>query len=137
MTIENFLHDLQSKQILRQTDGQTLNCRMATLFTMIPPEKKDLSNRKNMKIGAFVKNLSMNKHYYIIYIHMCIQTNCITFLPFEVGQKRIEANEMPIFKSQLTRKIFISVTFFFMYIITVNRIYSKLIHEKNSAAKYV
>ena len=58
MTIDQFLHDLQPKQILRQT----LNFRMATLLTMVPPEKKNLSSKKNMKVGAFVQKLSMNKH---------------------------------------------------------------------------
>ena len=43
-----FLHDLQPKQVLRQTDRQTLNCRMATLLTMVPPEKEDLSNKKKI-----------------------------------------------------------------------------------------
>ena len=37
---------------------------MATLFTMVPPEKEDLSEKekKSMKIGAFVQKLSINKH---------------------------------------------------------------------------
>ena len=56
-----FLHNLQSKQILRQTDSQTLNCWMETLLTMVPPEKEDLS-KKNLKIGEFFQKLSMNKH---------------------------------------------------------------------------
>ena len=64
MTIDQFLHDLQPKQILRQTDSQTLNCRMAILLTVVPPEKEDLSYSKKMKIAAFVQKLSMNKHIY-------------------------------------------------------------------------
>ena len=53
---------------------------MATHLTMVPPEKEDVSNKKkSMKIGVFVKKLSMNKHL------KKIQTNCITFLPFEVS----------------------------------------------------
>ena len=32
----------------RKTDRQTLNCRMATLLTMIPPEKEDLSKKKKI-----------------------------------------------------------------------------------------
>ena len=66
MTIDQFLQNLQHKQILRQTDKQTLDCRIATLLTMAPPEKEDLSNNNNnkriIKIGAFVQKLSMNKH---------------------------------------------------------------------------
>ena len=35
---------------------------MTTLLTMVPPEKKDLTNKKKiMKIGAFVQKLWMNK----------------------------------------------------------------------------
>ena len=65
MTIGHFLHDLLPKQILRQTDRHTL--------------------KSDTKIGAFVEKLSMNKQYiYLIHIYN-IQTNCITFLPFEVG----------------------------------------------------
>ena len=48
MTIDQFLHDLQPKQILRQTDRQILNCRMATNLTMVSPEKEDLSNEKKL-----------------------------------------------------------------------------------------
>ena len=44
VTIDQFLHDLQPKQILRQRDRQTLNCRMATHLTIVPPEKENLSN---------------------------------------------------------------------------------------------
>ena len=60
MTIDQFLHDLQPKQILSQTDRQTLYCRMATLLTMVLPEKEDLSNnndKKYMQIGAFGQKL--------------------------------------------------------------------------------
>ena len=36
---------------------------MATLLTVVPPEKEDLSNKnKVLKIGAFAQKLSMNKH---------------------------------------------------------------------------
>ena len=45
--VDQFLHDLQHKQILRETDRQTLNCRMAIFLTMVLPEKEDLSNKKN------------------------------------------------------------------------------------------
>ena len=48
VTINQFLHDLWLKQILRQTDRQITNCRMATLLTMVPPEKEDLSNKKTL-----------------------------------------------------------------------------------------
>ena len=43
-------------------DRQTLNCPMATLLTMVPPEKKKIFLTKKLKIGAFVQKLSMNKH---------------------------------------------------------------------------
>ena len=36
MIIGQFVHDLQPKQILRQTDRQTLNCRMAKFLTVVP-----------------------------------------------------------------------------------------------------
>ena len=45
LKIDRFLHDFQSKQILRQTDRQTLNCQMAILLPIVPPEKEDLSNK--------------------------------------------------------------------------------------------
>ena len=48
MTSDQFLHDLQPKQILKQTGRQTSNCWMATLLTMVPPEKEDLSNKKKI-----------------------------------------------------------------------------------------
>ena len=35
---------------------------MAALLTMVPPEKEDLSNKKTIKIGAFVQKLLMNNH---------------------------------------------------------------------------
>ena len=57
MTIDQFLHYLQPNQIPRQTDRQTLICRMATLLIMGPPEKEDLSNKqtkKKTKIRVFV-----------------------------------------------------------------------------------
>ena len=55
MTIDQFGHDLQRKQMLRQTSMQTLNCRITTLLTMVPSEKKGFfNNKKNKKIGAFV-----------------------------------------------------------------------------------
>ena len=61
MTVYQVLHDLQPKQMLRQTDRQTLNCRMVTLLTMVPPEKEGLSNNNNkkkiVKIGPFVQKL--------------------------------------------------------------------------------
>ena len=44
---------------------------MATLLKMVPPEKEDLSNKKIMKIGAFVQKLSMNK-YLSFHIRICI-----------------------------------------------------------------
>ena len=53
---------------------------MAILLTVVPPEKEDLSNKKIMEIGVFVQKLSMNKH-----LKKKLQSNCITFLPFEVG----------------------------------------------------
>ena len=53
MTIDQFLHDLQPKQILRQTERQTLNCLMATLLIMVPSEKEDISNKKNMKTYSY------------------------------------------------------------------------------------
>ena len=63
MTTHQFLHDLEPKQILRQTERQTLNCQMATLLTKVRLEKEDLSNKKEiMKIEAFVQKLSINKH---------------------------------------------------------------------------
>ena len=41
---------------------------MATFLTMVPPRKEDLSNkRKIMKIRAFVKKLSKNKHNTYMY----------------------------------------------------------------------
>ena len=40
---------------------------MAILLTMVPPEKEDLPNKKKLWKSE--------------------QTNCIIFLPFEVGQK--------------------------------------------------
>ena len=45
MTIAQFLPDLHPKQILRQTDRQTLNCQMGILLTMAPLEKEDLSSK--------------------------------------------------------------------------------------------
>ena len=39
---DQFLHDLQPKQILKQTDRQTINFQMATILTMVPPEKKKI-----------------------------------------------------------------------------------------------
>ena len=47
-TTDPFLHDLQKEKLnkMKQTDRQTLNYRMATLLNMVPPEKKDLLNRK-------------------------------------------------------------------------------------------
>ena len=47
VTIDHFVHDLQPKKIIKQTDRQILNCRMATILTMVPLEKDDLSNIKN------------------------------------------------------------------------------------------
>ena len=86
MTTDKFLHDLQSKQILRHTNRQTLNCRVATLLTMVPPEKKGLSNKKNYEnrsiCSKIIDKQTLNIH---TYIYLYIQTNCITFLPFEVG----------------------------------------------------
>ena len=46
MTIDQFLHELPSKQKVRQTDRQTLNCQMATLLAMVPPVKEGLSYKK-------------------------------------------------------------------------------------------
>ena len=45
--MDQLLHGLQPKQILKQADRRTLNCRMVTLLTMVPQEKEDLSNKKN------------------------------------------------------------------------------------------
>ena len=36
MRIDQFVRDLQPKQIFRPTDRQALNCRMATKLTMVP-----------------------------------------------------------------------------------------------------
>ena len=59
MTIDQLLLDLQPKQILRQTDRQTLNCRMTTLLTMVSPENENVfknnNKKKIMKTGAFVQ----------------------------------------------------------------------------------
>ena len=44
---DQFLRDLQSKQIFRQSDKQTLNCHMATKWTMVPKWKGDFSTKKN------------------------------------------------------------------------------------------
>ena len=63
MTIDQFLHDLQPKQILRQKDRKTLNFQMATQLAMVPPEKENRSNKKKtMKIGTFFQKLLMNSH---------------------------------------------------------------------------
>ena len=40
--IDQFLCDLLSKEIYRQTDRQTLNCHMATKLTMVYNEKVEL-----------------------------------------------------------------------------------------------
>ena len=86
MTIDQVLHDLQSKQILRQTDRQTLNCRIATLLTMVPPEKEGLSNKKkyeNRSICSKIIGEQTVNNY--TYMNIFVQANCVTFLPFEVG----------------------------------------------------
>ena len=65
-------------------DRQTLNCLMATLLTMVPPEKKNLSNKKkkkNMKIRSKIIDEQTLKKDKKINIQM-IRTN---FLLFEVG----------------------------------------------------
>ena len=81
VTINQFLQDLQLKQLLRQPDRQTLNCRMATRLTMVPPEKKHLSNPKKLwKSGGLLKNYRWTNIN--IHINIYVQTNCIIFLPF-------------------------------------------------------
>ena len=56
--IDQFVRDLQPNKILRPTDRQTLNCRMATKLTVIFKRKGDLYNKeKFIKIGAFFQKL--------------------------------------------------------------------------------
>ena len=45
MTLDQFLRDLHSKQILRQTERQTLNCWMAIKLTMTSLRKQNFSNK--------------------------------------------------------------------------------------------
>ena len=44
-----FLCDLQPEQLFRQTDRQTLNCRMSTKLTIVPVGKGDLFYNNNKK----------------------------------------------------------------------------------------
>ena len=54
MKIDQFVRDLQPKQIFRPTDRQTLNCHMAMKLTIVPKWKGGLSNKeKYVKIGEF------------------------------------------------------------------------------------
>ena len=51
MALDKFPHDLWSKEIFKQTERQTLKCRMATILTTRPPGKQNFSNKKQiMKI---------------------------------------------------------------------------------------
>ena len=58
--MDKFLSNLWTKQILKQTDRQTLKCRIVAILTMIPPGKQKFSNKKNMKIGPLVQKLWLN-----------------------------------------------------------------------------
>ena len=62
---------------------------MAALLTMVPPEKEDLSkkNYENRSIYSKIIDEQTLKKSTYIYKYIYIQTNCITFLPFEVGYK--------------------------------------------------
>ena len=46
MRIDQFLRDLYPKQILRQTDEEALNWRMATKIIMVPKRKRNPSIKK-------------------------------------------------------------------------------------------
>ena len=54
MRIDQFLRDLQLKQVFRQKDSQTLRRHMATKLAMVPKRKKDFSIKKIIKIESFV-----------------------------------------------------------------------------------
>ena len=56
MTIDQWFTTLTNIKTDKQTDRQTLICQMATLLTMVLPEKEDISNPKKLvvKIGSFV-----------------------------------------------------------------------------------
>ena len=72
VTIDQFLHDFQPKQTLKETDRQILNCRMTTLLTKVPPEKEDLSNKnkkqKNENRNICSKIIDEQTLYIYIYI---------------------------------------------------------------------
>ena len=70
VAIDQFLHDLQTKQMLRQTDKQTLNYQKARRLTMVPPKKEDFSNKKQGISEHLFKNYRrINIKYIYIYIH--------------------------------------------------------------------
>ena len=58
---------------------------MATLLTIVPPEKEDLSTKKKKKIGAFVQKLIDEQTLKKKYIYTDELYNLLSFLPFEVG----------------------------------------------------
>ena len=73
MTIDQSLHDLQPKQILRQanSDGNTFN------NDSMGKGRPFLA--KKWKSENLLKNIDEQR------LNICIQTNCITFLSFKVG----------------------------------------------------
>ena len=46
--IDQFVRDLQLKQIFKPTDRQSLNCRMATKLIMVLSEKETFPAKKNL-----------------------------------------------------------------------------------------
>ena len=55
-----------------KTDRQTLNCRIAKLLTLVPPEKEGLSNKKKLwKSEQFFENYRWANIKIIIIIITC------------------------------------------------------------------
>ena len=54
---------------------------MATLLTMVPQEKEDLSKKKKYENWSIFSKIIDEHTFKYIYIQM----NCITFLPFGVS----------------------------------------------------
>ena len=64
--IDQFVRDLQPKQIFRLTDRQTLNCCMATKLLIEPKWKGNLSNKEKFKrLEQSFKSYSEIKEYFI------------------------------------------------------------------------
>ena len=54
--MDKFLCDFQPKQMFRQNNRQTLNCRMASKLTIESLSKQGLFNKnKFMEIGAYIE----------------------------------------------------------------------------------